>query len=119
MKEEVFYKHVRETTFTKDYTVCGKVVDINAPDPNYIEPEGCSSWHEPIYELHIGVYVFPVDELFIKKQGTMGSLLEATSDPLVKIKVDEYSLHTFLDFCKTLVPKKAVKKKVYISYTVE
>lgn len=110
MKEEVFYKHVRETTFTKDYTVCGKVVEVKE------EWSGSSSIS---YELHIGVYVFPINELFIKKTGCTNSLLEATSDPLVKIKVDEYSLHTFLDFCKVFVPSKAVKKKVYMDYVIE
>ncbi len=114
MKEEVFYKHVRETTFTKDYTVCGKVVAVPV-----IEDEQGNNFDIFDYELHIGVYVFPVDELFIKKVGCTGSELEANSDPLVKIKVDEYSLHTFLDFCKTLMPSKAVKKKVYMEYVIE
>lgn len=110
MKEEVFYKHVRETSFTKDYTVCGKVVEIITPDSDYVKS----------YELHIGVYVFRVDEQFVKKTGIEGSTKEATDDPLVKIKLgSEYSLQTFLDFTKTLVPAKAVKKKIYMEYTIE
>lgn len=107
MKEEVFYKHVRETTFTKDYTVCGKVVDVS------------TNMSVPKFELHIGVKVFRVDEQFVKKVGLEASLKEATDDPLLKIKLDGYSLHTFLDFTKVLVPSKAVKKKVYMDYVIE
>lgn len=115
MKEEVFYKHVRETSFTKDYTVCGKVVEINTTTGHPGD-----EFEHSTYELHIGVYVFRVDEQFIKKNGIAGSFKEATDDPLVKIKLgSEYSLQTFLDFTKTLVPAKAVKKKVYIEYTIE
>lgn len=107
MKEEVFYKHVRETTFTKDYTVCGKVIVDNT----------IPYW--PNYELHIGVYVFPVNDLFIKKVGCTNSLAEVEKDAWMKIKIDEYSLHTFLDFCKVFTPSKAVKKKVYMDYVIE
>ena len=112
MKEEVFYKHVRETTFTKDYTVCGKVVEVASQHTS-------NDYDIITYELHIGVYIFPIDELFIKKVGCANSIKDVETDPLVKIKVDEYSLQTFLDFTKTLLPTKAVKKKVYMSYVVK
>jgi hypothetical protein len=116
MKEDLFFKHVRETTFTKDYTLCGKVVEIR---DEWVDSLGITSVGYN-YELHIGTYVFPVDEQFEKKVGTANSLKEATEDPLLIIKLtDGHSLHTFLDFAKTLVPRKAVKKKVYMEYTIE
>jgi len=105
MKEEVFYKHGRQNVFHKDYTVCGKVVEVAT-----IAEAGNGGLVEVVsYELHVGVSVVHHLDTFCKKTGTKLAFERASTNPILKIALKgDRSYMQYKSFVDNFIPEQAL-----------
>jgi hypothetical protein len=109
MREEVFYKHGRQNIFHKDYTVCGKVVEIvtqSGPGDDYSIVS---------YELHIGIAVCHDEDTFTKKVGTSLAFERASTNPILKIALKgDRSYMQYKTFVDNFIPEQALYTKIIV-----